>query len=505
MVDSSPPDGVLQAWRNFSLEISSWLRFQQSKRKSTTYLQGTQCAWRLYKCCALAYGDAVEAVIGSRRQFPTKIGTSPRRPIESVSLPHIWRSEVTCRGASILKGILKEYRSYSGQCVNFDKSTVFFSKNTTTEAKGEVVRILGVRSSNDPDRYLGLPNMVGRKKRESFQNLKDRIKKRIDNWSTRHLSQGGMKYLLRPFSKPSPLIQWLVFITEIVMLGIRKHHSYFLVAKKFEQKRNSLKCVKKSLNDNDVKLIADLIEDTSKTWKIDLINSTFPKDVAQKILRIPLAETPHEDFQVWKGEQSGEFSVRSPYKLLQDAQLDLKFYLIQTDLKDFYNKLWNLQLPAKIAITTWRISWNYIPSLVNLKYKRMTNNVTCPCCGKEEEDITHIFRNFKSTSGLIVWDRGGKLMVTKTVLHRNVLSPFAAEALAGLHALKLGSEMDLPSVTVMGDSRTIIKKCQAMKRDKSAIGAIINNIHNKITQFGDLRFQFINRTLLNMTPISSQI
>lgn len=114
-------------------------------------------------------------------------------------------------------------------------------------------------------------------------------------------------------------------------------------------------------------------------------------------------------------------------------------------------------------------------------------------------------KNFKSTFGLIVWGRGGKLMVTKTVLHRNVLSPFAAEALAGLQALKLGSEMDLPSGTVMGDSRTIIKKCQAMKRDKSAIGAIINNIHNKITQFGDLRFQFINRTLLNMTPISSQI
>lgn len=83
----------------------------------------------------------------------------------------------------------------------------------------------------------------------------------------------------------------------------------------------------------------------------------FQADVAQKISQIPLTETPHEDFRVWK-EQSGELSLRSAYKLFKDACLDPNFYLIQADLKDFYNNLWNLQLPSKIAITTWRISWN---------------------------------------------------------------------------------------------------------------------------------------------------
>lgn len=132
--------------------------------------------------------------------------------------------------------------------------------------------------------------------------------------------------------------------------------------------------------------------------RISVWDDCFPADVAQKILRIPLAKTPHEDFQAWKGEQSGEFSVRSAYKLLQDAQLDPKVNLIQTDIKDFYNKLWNLQLPNKIVITTWRISWNYISTLANLKYKRVTNNVTCPRCGREEEDITHIWIFRLSTS-----------------------------------------------------------------------------------------------------------
>ncbi|KAA3489556.1 reverse transcriptase [Gossypium australe] len=95
--------------------------------------------------------------------------------------------EATNRGATLLKGILREYRICSSQCVNFDKSTVFFSRNTSEDDRHEVVNILGVQSSNDLESYLELPNMVGRKKRESFQNLKDRLKKRIDNWSEKEV------------------------------------------------------------------------------------------------------------------------------------------------------------------------------------------------------------------------------------------------------------------------------------------------------------------------------
>ncbi|KAK5794991.1 hypothetical protein PVK06_036245 [Gossypium arboreum] len=76
---------------------------------------------------------------------------------------------------------------------------------------------------------------------------------------------------------------------------------------------------------------------------------------------------------------------------------DPNFYLIQTNLKDFYGKLWNLQLPAKIAITIWRIFWNYIPTLANLKHKRVSNDAACPRCGRGEEDITHIFRYCPAT------------------------------------------------------------------------------------------------------------
>ncbi|KAA3464776.1 reverse transcriptase [Gossypium australe] len=99
--------------------------------------------------------------------------------------------EATEKGARVLKDILKVYESCLGQCINFDKSTIFYSTNTNEESKAAVLRLLGVRCSSSPEKYLGLPNMVGRRKNEAFQNLVDRIASRIESWSSRLLSQGG--------------------------------------------------------------------------------------------------------------------------------------------------------------------------------------------------------------------------------------------------------------------------------------------------------------------------
>ncbi|KAA3482263.1 reverse transcriptase [Gossypium australe] len=83
--------------------------------------------------------------------------------------------EASNNGAQLLKGILTKYEKCSGQCVNFNKSTIFYSSNTSEESKRQILAILGVRSSTDMEKYLGLPNIVGRRKKESFQNLKDKL------------------------------------------------------------------------------------------------------------------------------------------------------------------------------------------------------------------------------------------------------------------------------------------------------------------------------------------
>ncbi|KAA3475512.1 reverse transcriptase [Gossypium australe] len=266
--------------------------------------------------------------------------------------------------------------------------------------------------------------MVGRRKKEAFQNLKDRFKQRIDNWSTRHLSQGGkevfikailqaiLMYTMACFLLPKTLcadlesiiakfrwqkghgqrgIHWctwndLCIAKEQGGLGFRSLDQFniALLAKqglksKIFSKFRFHPCVvsvwtvkgllqdglcwhigkgdrisvwndcwipgvdinrsNDNANNTEIELVSDLIETTTRKWKNDLIQNTFPENTAQKILQIPLAEEEHEDFQVWRGEHSGEFTVRSAYKLLQEATMDPSALLIQTETKDFYRKL----------------------------------------------------------------------------------------------------------------------------------------------------------------------
>ncbi|KAA3469444.1 reverse transcriptase [Gossypium australe] len=76
--------------------------------------------------------------------------------------------EASHKGATVLKEILQEYESCSGQCMNFTKSIVFFSPNSTKEDKAMVSQLLGVKIATNPEKYLGLPNMIERRKKESF-------------------------------------------------------------------------------------------------------------------------------------------------------------------------------------------------------------------------------------------------------------------------------------------------------------------------------------------------
>ncbi|MBA0571077.1 hypothetical protein Golob_004669 [Gossypium lobatum] len=84
--------------------------------------------------------------------------------------------------------------------------------------------------------------------------------------------------------------------------------------------------------------VAELINTNSRLWKKELIESTFPKEVADRILRIPLAVDPHDDFLAWSGEPSGEYTVHSAYKLLQSLNEDPRAYALQTNYKGFYKK-----------------------------------------------------------------------------------------------------------------------------------------------------------------------
>ncbi|KAA3477308.1 reverse transcriptase [Gossypium australe] len=430
--------------------------------------------------------------------------------------------EATEQGARNMKNILEEYESCSGQCVNFHKSTIFYSSNTLADVKEVVSALLGVRSSSNLEKYLGLPNMVGRRKKEAFQSILDKISLRIDGWSTRVLSQGGREVFIKSVLQAIPTYAMSCFLLpKTVCELIENKFARFwwqkgagrrakqgwrllmspdsLVARVFKAKYfldcsfresnlgnsssyawRSIWTAKASLEkgliwkvgtgenisifedswipnySNDRLMsefgnlqfvkVADLIKSNEREWNKELISNTFPEVEAELILRIPLANEPHEDVMAWKGELSGEFlgyASSSPEEIVK-----------------------------------WR---NPPGQSIKINF-----------------DAAFEERSRLSASGIVVRDSSGSVLLSSTALHKDVDSAVVAEAIACRRASQIGLNINQEVVIIEGDSLSIIKKCNKRDFDKSQVSSYIHDIHILKNRFKKVSFEFVPRSANNL-------
>jgi hypothetical protein len=70
--------------------------------------------------------------------------------------------KATSESARTLQNILQLYEMCSGQTVNYDKSSIMFSANTSNGKRSQVLQELNIRTEARTEKYLGLPVYVGR-------------------------------------------------------------------------------------------------------------------------------------------------------------------------------------------------------------------------------------------------------------------------------------------------------------------------------------------------------
>lgn len=108
--------------------------------------------------------------------------------------------------------ILNIYEVASGQAINYSKSGIVFSSNVVDVLQDAISFILEVWGSLDMNRYLGMPSLIGRRKKAVFSYLKDRLWKKIQAWSKTCFSKSGKEVLVKSVVQALPTYMMSVFL-----------------------------------------------------------------------------------------------------------------------------------------------------------------------------------------------------------------------------------------------------------------------------------------------------
>ena len=117
-------------------------------------------------------------------------------------------SIVFCRAsldeANRVMKVLEEYERDSGQRLNKEKTSLFFSKNTSREVQDQVKGLFGAQIVRHHEKYLGLPPLVGKGKRKAFNHIKEMVGRKIAGWKGKLLSNAGREILIKAVAQATP-------------------------------------------------------------------------------------------------------------------------------------------------------------------------------------------------------------------------------------------------------------------------------------------------------------
>lgn len=74
-----------------------------------------------------------------------------------------------------VKVIIRKYEQASGQRINLEKIEITCSSNVTNENREELATCLGVKVVEKHTKYLGLPTLIGRSKKQIFRGIVDMV------------------------------------------------------------------------------------------------------------------------------------------------------------------------------------------------------------------------------------------------------------------------------------------------------------------------------------------
>ena len=92
---------------------------------------------------------------------------------------------------------------FQGNKKNRRRTFLLFSKSTSEEKKREIKEAFRILEILHNDKYLGLPSLIGKHKKASFDYIKERIWRKLQGWEEK-LSQAGREILIKAVVQAIP-------------------------------------------------------------------------------------------------------------------------------------------------------------------------------------------------------------------------------------------------------------------------------------------------------------
>ncbi|CAN1178605.1 Transposon TX1 uncharacterized 149 kDa protein [Linum perenne] len=100
--------------------------------------------------------------------------------------------------------MMKEYGQITGQEINFQKSSVTFSRNTPLALQNLIKDRLGFDRNPEFGKYLGVPSEWGRSKKDMVATMLTRMENLCQSWKSQLLSHAGKETLLKSVYQAIP-------------------------------------------------------------------------------------------------------------------------------------------------------------------------------------------------------------------------------------------------------------------------------------------------------------
>ncbi|XP_039014644.1 uncharacterized protein LOC120144710 [Hibiscus syriacus] len=101
-----------------------------------------------------------------------------------------WR-EASIEQCNVIRGILELFCNFSGQKINIQKTTIYYSMNVDSSLKNSISASFGFQEVQNLGKYLGVPLLHSRITKSSYSYIVSRVRDKLSGWTAKTLSLAG--------------------------------------------------------------------------------------------------------------------------------------------------------------------------------------------------------------------------------------------------------------------------------------------------------------------------